>query len=456
MSTDSTSQVGRSWQCWWAWVVLPALGAWWAGRLVARTYYFYDEWSMVDRAVRSNMFDAATTSFNGHLWLVQDVLYRVQVAVFGVDDHAFISVLFVAALVVLHLSLAWLLHRGGVPGVASPLVAGLLVYLGSASQNFLFAVQVSPISAAACGLLATAIAIGHSPSRRARFAVAVLLLACVAFDSGIALTGLTLAGIAVLMSWGRRHAAVLLPSGALAAAWYLWGDLGASSAAGPLTLLEFAGHLLLRSAGAIVGSGEVAGAMLLGAASGVVTVQWRAGRLVGPPRILLVAGSAATAVTIAALSHARAGMPGFNYVDLNRYLQNVALPLTVALAPAVAVACRAAAVRCSPAAAAKLTALPVVALMAAFALGLDEQRSYSQLFLSWNDAVHEHVQSASVVIRDGCPSGATPDAASAPARGLSPQLTVVLLQELMRRGLLHAPPSLTPRADTVEAICPSG
>ena len=144
---------------------------------MARTYYFYDEWSMVDRAVRSNMFDAATTSFNGHLWLVQDVLYRVQVAVFGVDDHAFISVLFVAALVVLHLSLAWLLHRGGVPGVASPLVAGLLVYLGAASQNFLFAVQVSPISAAACGLLATAIAIGHSPSRRARFAVAVLLLA---------------------------------------------------------------------------------------------------------------------------------------------------------------------------------------------------------------------------------------------------------------------------------------
>ncbi|MEP6299401.1 MAG: hypothetical protein ABJ382_18915, partial [Ilumatobacter sp.] len=202
------------------------LGVSWAGRRLRHTYFYFDEWSMIGRVTQLGPIDGATTSFNGHLWLFQDAIFRVQAVVFGLDSNVFVVAVFVLSLVALHLSLAALAVRVGVPVVPALMLAGLLTYLGPAAQNFVFAVQVSPTFATAAAVAVPAIVSGRQPTMRRCVIVSTLLLSSVSFDSGVGLMALALGGGSVVALWPRRRWWVLAPSGLVTASWYTFGNLG--------------------------------------------------------------------------------------------------------------------------------------------------------------------------------------------------------------------------------------
>ena len=446
--------------CWWC--VVPALGAAWSGWHLRRSWFYYDEWSMIERVQSMSGGDGTMASFNGHLWMGQYWLYRVQVSIFGIDRHTFICVMFVISLVLLHLALAALLRAAGLPRPSALLLAGVLTYLGAASQNFLFAVQVSPTLSLAAAVFAAAIVLSGRRSLPWSVAVSLLLVASVGLDSGTALGAVVLGALTVLLVWRSWRGVVVIAPALLGLAWwYTTAALGPEFPATRWHRISFAVHFALRATGSIVGAGEFAGGVLLLAAVAVVVLCWRRGWLDGPAQTLLFAGAAGAAITIAAISQSRAGLPGFNFFDGNRYLQAALVPITLAAAPAIAAAGRqAVSARARRAGSIAAPALLVVA----FLLGLSPLRQYAAAFEAANDTVRHHVGVASIVIRDGCPSGAGPDPASAPAGVVSPQITTGLLIALMQRDALHAPAGRT-LADlsddqlamsVVTTMCPGG
>ena len=289
----------------WPWIVLPAAGSLWAALALRRSYFFYDEWSMIDRVMHLSAGEGTFASFNGHLWMLQYWLYRTQVSWFGVDDHIFVSVVFVVSLLALHLAITWVLRAAGTPLVTSLLVGGLLTYLGVASQNFIFAVQTSSTLAMAVCLAAAAIVLTRPPSIPSATAAAILLVLAVGLDSGMALTGLVFATVVVVRTWRSRWALVALPSILAIIWWYLAGDLGPHFPATFGEKASFALHLGLTSIGGLVGQGEIAGAIIAVLSGGAITVGLRRRWITGATATVLLAGTVAAAVVTAGLARSR-------------------------------------------------------------------------------------------------------------------------------------------------------
>jgi hypothetical protein len=435
-----------------SWIV-PAAGAAWAAWTLRHSYFFYDEWDMVERALRQPAWDGMLASFNGHLWMLQYWIYRLQVRAFGVDDHVFVSAVFVLALVALHASVAWLLRVSGLSATSATLLGGLLTYLGAASQNFAFAIQLSPALSLAAAVSATAIVVGGHPSPRRVGTVAALLLAAVAIDSGTALGGLTLAAVATIGAWRGPARLAIVPAVVVLTAWIALTPHGPTSAAGIDVQLRFATRLLLYATGALVGGGVLAGIEVTVVAAGLVWLTRRQVRIDARSRIMLAAGTAAALVMVAALTYARADIGG-DFIAFNRYLQHVALPLTLAFAPIVAAAAVGATRRLRPRATPALTTGLAAALIAlAFLAGLAPRRLYLEHFLRYNAEVRRGVASAAVVLRDGCPSGLAPDAGSLPVGAASPQVSTALVRDLLDRGHLSYPASASAEPAVVARIC---
>jgi len=427
----------------------PLAGALWAAWHLRHAYFFYDEWGMVGRVLHAGMWEGMFASFNGHLWALQYWIYRIQVHQFGVDDHRFVGVVFVAALVVLHLGLATLLRVSGLSAISSTLLAGLLTYLGASSQNFVFAVQASPALSLAAGTAATAIVLAGRPTRRRAAGVAGLLVLSVAIDSGTALATIPMSGVATMLAWRGPARLAVLPALVIVVLWFGFVPAPVFHA-GWDTRAHFAVRLLLHATGALAAGGSGTGLVLWLLAAILVAMAFRGGHLDARSRIMIAAGGAATCVVLAAIAYARAGIEG-DFVTHNRYLQNVAIPLTLALAPACAIAGRGvvrAAWPSPPAGAA--TGLAALVFAGAFLLGLTPKDIYLREFVSYNVGVRDGVTSAARVIRDGCPSGQPPVAASQPLGSISPQLTTGLVRELLDRGFL-SPPAAGPIDPAVAA-----
>jgi hypothetical protein len=128
-----------------AWL-LPIAGVCWAAWNLRGGYFFYDDWAMIDRVLHTTPVEGMTTGYNGHLWILQDWVYRIQVFWFGVDANTFIRGVFLCSLLLLHLSLAALLRASGLSRASSMLLGGLLTYLGAGAENFMWPVQLSPRS----------------------------------------------------------------------------------------------------------------------------------------------------------------------------------------------------------------------------------------------------------------------------------------------------------------------
>ena len=438
---------------WW-WLVVPLLGVLWAWRRLRHTYFFYDEWSLIQQTVSSSPGSAASSSFNGHLWAIADLVYRGQVHL-GLDGRGLVLAVFVLSLVVLHVVLAAVLRRGGVPVPVALVGAGMLVYMGRASQNFIFAIQFSPTLAVAAGLAVGVIVVGKDATPRRLAAAAALPLVGIAVDSGAGAISFAFATVAVVCSWPRRTWWVVAPGASMLGLWTLFGDLGPEFPAPWWARAQFAARLLVRSAGAVFGGGVTMGVFVLVVSTAAVAWLVRRHEFHGSVRAVVLAGAAATAVAVVGITQSRAGLPGFDFVNFNRYLQNVGLPLGVTFLVAT---WRVVALHWSSPMAMRwaiggLTSVCVLGFVA----GAAAERTYAPQFLVWNAAVRQGVADAVTVIDLGCPVGRVLDPASSPLGGLSPQISTQLLLDLRTRG--HLPPSAgsaPAAAAIVDVMCVPG
>ncbi len=434
------------------WLGLPATGALWAIWHLRKSYFFFDEWSLIHLVTHLDGPDGMIYSFNGHLWMLQYWLYRIQVSVFGLDNHVFISVCFVVALIALHLSMAALLRAHGLPRQFCLMVGGLLTYMGAASTDFIFAVQVSPVLSMAAGVFAAAIVVRYEPSTRAITGAALCMVASMVLESGIALGGVTLAGVLAVMRWRSKAVWALSPVVLVMLWWYTTADFGQSYPASFGGRLSFSVRLLLHAVGALVGKGDIAGALLGLVAAALIGFglvrRWLDARTVAT----LVAGLAAAAVTIGALAYARAGMAGINFRAFNRYLQFAAIPLVMGATPALAAVTRRAVdgVPMHPA----TRAIPALGIVAAFLLALGPLNTYTKIFDGLNVRTREEVLAATIVIAQGCPSGVAPDPTSFPVLD-HPQITTQLLADLVARGALSVGKPEDYDPFITERMCPT-
>lgn len=446
---DRTRALGARALPWLGW---PTAGALWAIWHLRKSYFYYDEWSMISVVSHLDAVDGMTNSFNGHLWMLQYWLYRIQVSLFGVDSHFFVSSCFVVALIALHLSMTAVLRAHGLPRQFCLMVGGLLTYLGAASQNFIFAVQVSPILSMATGLFAVAMILRNDPTRNAIVAVAVLLVSAVVLDSGVAISAVVFAGVLGVIRWKSAAVWALAPAIIVNLWWHTTADLGQSFPASFFDRVSFANRLAFQSVGSIVGRDQVAGALLTGVAATLILIAlWQ--RWLDPRRLATLAGGMAAAfVTTAAVAFARAGLPGFDFLQFNRYQQFVAIPLTMAAVPALAVAVR------------KLMAdgpqgrvvrtVPAGLVVGAFVLGLSPLNFYMGIWDTRMVRTRDQVQAATVVVDQGCPSGAIPGPESHPVED-HPQISTQLLRELVERGALSVAPVASLNPAVTARMCPA-
>ena len=196
-----------------AWVAIPLAGALWHLHNLRGTWWFFDEWSVIERVSHRAFFEGVTTGFNGHLWMPTYVLYRAQVSQFGIERHAFVMAAYVLVLVALDLAIAAVLRASSVPLLVALPMAALVTYLGVAGQNLLFVVQASSMLAMALCAAATALVLRRPPTRTTLTIVGVVLLCAVGADSGYALSGIVLASIVAVLTWSWRRAwPALVPS----------------------------------------------------------------------------------------------------------------------------------------------------------------------------------------------------------------------------------------------------
>lgn len=439
-------------------VVAALIGALWAGRRLRQTYFYFDEWSMIGRVIHLGVIEGATTSFNGHLWFFQDMIFRVQARVFGLDSNGFLVVVFISSLVALHLALAALAVRIGVPLTPALMLAGLLTYLGPAAQNFVFAIQVSPTFATAAAVGAAAVVLGGTSTTRRYLAVGGLLQLAALFDSGVGLLALALVGGVVIGLWPRGSWWVLAPSALIIGIWYAFGDLGPKFEASVADRIVFAARLLLRGGGSLVGGGAWVGIFVVIVFASSFAVAFAAGRLDRTALTVMFAAGVATMVNVAGIAQSRAGLPGFTFFENNRYLQNVAIPLTITFLPAL-VAC-AGLVRerwqlAEPGPRAARDALPMLVIAACFGLGLGAEADYAEVFIDRTEQVRTGVRDIAIVENTGCPSGQMPNLDARPLGALSPQVSTRLVAELVDRELLSIEPGRLATVDPeiLRAIC---
>jgi hypothetical protein len=404
------------------------------------TYFFYDEWSMIDRVTfHSSNVDAAFESFNGHLWVLNYLTYFVQVRWLGIADHLFVYIVFCSSLLFLHLSLAGVLRELGLPAVVAVLAAAVVVYFGPGAQNMVFEVQLGPNLALAFSFVAALVVLRWSPSPLSATGVSAVLLLAFVSDSSIAAIGLVFVAVLVGCRWRERLglAALLLPVLA-SIAWLVrtGGDFGPDVPVGLRQQWEFAVRLALRAVGGLAGNGELVGGVVVGAAAVLLLDALRRRVVSGRPLFGLAAGGIAAAVATATVAHSRAGIVGNDFVDYNRYIQLVAIFALVALLPPLYQALRPAHPRGRSAA----MAVTSIVIVAVFLSNWSSLRDYRQTFEGWNVRTKMLVAQSIAVLDRGCPPGLAPDPEARPLGALDPTLRVALLDVLRRRHDADLPP----------------
>ena len=198
----------------------------WTGVALAGFYYlqrqnvprtfFFDEWSwIVER--RTNGINTWLRPHNGHLIALIIVIYRILLAVFGLNHYRPYRFVGLAA----HVIVATLLYRtvrsrhGASIGVA---VGALFLLLGSGWEVIYQPSAINNMGPAAAGLLTWLLLTRQS--KKGDIAASVATGAALAFGGlGIAFMLGTTARLAVARQW-RRLAIVVAPSAILYLIWY--------------------------------------------------------------------------------------------------------------------------------------------------------------------------------------------------------------------------------------------
>jgi hypothetical protein len=435
------------------WAALPTVLLTVVVMRYAHTYFFYDEWSMIGRvALERTGLHPAFASFNGHLWVLNYVVYLVQVRMFGIENHFVVYAVFCSSLLALHLSLAAVLRALELPSLVAILGAGLVVYFGPGAQTMVFEIELGPNFATALSFTAALIVLRAAPSRRSVLGASVALVAAMGCDSGLATVGLFFVAVLIVGRWrSRLGLATLVPPALVGIAWLATGARsGPQKAAGLRQQLDFAIKLVLRGVGGLAGSGELVGAMVLGAAAVALVVALRQHALHGAPLLAFAAGTATVVAASVWLARSRAGIVGNDLTDYNRYIQLVGMYALIALLPSL--------YRClAPRKGRFERAAPVTAsvlLLAALLSNTTSLFDYRNTFEQWNSRTRGLVVQSDTVLGSGCGRGRTPNPDARPLGTLDPQITVGLLETLRQRGWVDLPSARRVEAFIRDAICP--
>ena len=178
-------------------------------------WFYYDEWDVV-----GNHGDSLMAPHNEHWSLLPKVAYAGLYAMFGLRSY----LPYLAVVLLLHIGVAHLLWRllrgeGVEPWLATAAVAVLLV-IGAGAENLVWAWQMGFVGSVFFGLLALVLVNRPAP-RAARWITAGACLLASLTCSGIGVTMVAVAGLAVLLRHGPRKAISLAMGPALVfLAWY--------------------------------------------------------------------------------------------------------------------------------------------------------------------------------------------------------------------------------------------
>jgi hypothetical protein len=179
--------------------------------------FFYDDW---DYAIHDygGGIHSLLEPHNGHLSVVPIAIYKVLFHVVGLNHYAVFRLVVLA----LHLTcgvLVFVLAARRVDRVAALLAAALILFLGAAWEDLLWAFQMSYLLSVAAGL-ACWVLLERREDRRSEILVMLCLIVALGSSSlGIAV----IVGIAVEMAWRKRwrSAWVVVVPVLLYAIWYL-------------------------------------------------------------------------------------------------------------------------------------------------------------------------------------------------------------------------------------------
>lgn len=176
--------------------------------LGTRLTFFNDDWAFVIQ--QPGLLD----EHNGHLSLLPIAVYRVLVALVGLDTQWPFRVLLAATVVALGV-VVYLLVAERVGRAAGVVAATLLMFLGPAWEDLLWSFQIGFVGSMATGLGAL-LALEHGRDRLA-CALLVVSVAC----SDLALTFVVAAAIAVMLRRPRTGWWVPVAPALLFGAWFL-------------------------------------------------------------------------------------------------------------------------------------------------------------------------------------------------------------------------------------------
>jgi len=183
-------------------------------------WFFGDEWDFLAHRGLSGADLSLWEPHTEHWSTVPILIYRALYSLYGVRTY----VPYVVVLVLFHLAVAHLLWRlllqAGVDRTIATAVAAVFVFLGAGYENLLWAFQIGFIGSVALGM-ACLLLVNHDGRWGARdyagWAVSIVGL----MFSGVSVTMVTVAGLAVLMRRGRRHAALTVSvPGAVYLTWF--------------------------------------------------------------------------------------------------------------------------------------------------------------------------------------------------------------------------------------------
>jgi len=244
---------------------------------LSRSFNFYfDEWSFILPADSS--WTVYLQPHNEHPVMITRLIYAVLLDTVGMRSY----IPYMAVLLVLHAASVVLLFElirrraGDAVALAAAL---LLLVLGAAWENLLWAFQMAFVGSVACGL--GALLVMDASPRRMWLAIPFLFGSLM--FSGIGLFFLVAAAVWLVLTPGRRRDLVWLAPVALAlGAWYLaYGHAGvppspAPSPAGNLAALPlYVAWGLGASVAGLIGEGGVIGPVLLLLAMAVLVFTWR-------------------------------------------------------------------------------------------------------------------------------------------------------------------------------------
>jgi hypothetical protein len=269
-------------------------------------WFFFDEWAFL-RPGGSGLF----TAHVGHWSAAPTLIYDTLINVFGLESY----IPYALCVTVLHLSAAHLIWRIALLCKVNPWIAmtmtTVFVFLGSGSENILWAFQIGFVGALVFGLLAFLLAMTPKPSVGRFVAITALSLFSLTW-SGTSLPLVAATAALLFARAGWRKATVYAGINALVyLAWYIPFALHAGPDTGGLALHklfiampEFIGVMLIFGFGSVFPVPVVGFLLLLAVAVWIIVLLVKRRRIPHSLPAFILLGAAILFALLSAYSRA--------------------------------------------------------------------------------------------------------------------------------------------------------